>query len=71
MVTARVTRWGNSLGIRIPRKEAVVEGIKEGDQVLIIKNGLTAGELVRRFGIRRSGKSIQRMKDDARRGWGE
>lgn len=48
-----------------------MEGIKEGDQVMIIKNGLTAGDLVRRFGIRKSKKSLQRMKDEARRGWGE
>ena len=71
MVTARVTRWGNSLGIRIPKKKAMLEGIKEGDQVLIIKNGLTAGDLVRRFGIRKFKRSTQEMKDEARRGWGE
>ena len=71
MVTARVTRWGNSLGIRIPKKKAILEGIKEGDQVLIIKNGLTIKELLRRFGARKSKKSTQEMKDEARRGWGE
>jgi hypothetical protein len=33
------------------------------------KKPITAGELVRRFGISKSGKSAQQMKDEAREGW--
>jgi antitoxin component of MazEF toxin-antitoxin module len=71
MLTARVTRWGNSLGIRIPKKEAMMEGIKEGDRAMVTKKEITAGDLVRRFGVHRSKKPIQRMVEEAQRGWNE
>jgi antitoxin component of MazEF toxin-antitoxin module len=71
MVTARVIRWGNSLGVRLPRKMAVMEGIKEGDQVIVIRNGLTVEELLRRFPVRKARKSVKKMVQDARRGWHE
>jgi antitoxin component of MazEF toxin-antitoxin module len=71
MATARVSRWGNSLGVRLPRKVAIAEGIMEGDIVLVIKNGITVEELLRRFPARRTKKSIDKMVKDARRGWND
>jgi antitoxin component of MazEF toxin-antitoxin module len=71
MATARVSRWGNSLGVRLPRKVAITEGIKEGDIVLVIKNGITVEELLRRFPTRRTKRSIDKMVKQARRGWNE
>jgi len=48
-----------------------MEGIKEGDQVIVIRNGLTVEELLRRFPVRKARKSVKKMVQDARRGWHE
>jgi len=33
------------------------------------KHPITAGALVRKFGARRTGKDIQKMVEEARKGW--
>jgi antitoxin component of MazEF toxin-antitoxin module len=34
-VNAKILRWGNSYGIRISKKEAEREGLREGQEVVI------------------------------------
>jgi antitoxin MazE len=36
-MTKKIKKWGNSLAIRIPKKEADLLGIFEGDEVMIEK----------------------------------
>jgi antitoxin component of MazEF toxin-antitoxin module len=69
MMIARVARHGNSLGVRLPKKKALIEMIKEGDTVTVLKCNVTAGELVHCFGVCKSKKRIQKMVEDARKGW--
>lgn len=36
----KVTRWGNSLGIRIPSRVAAGHGIAEGSEIEILEDGI-------------------------------
>ena len=70
MTFGRVVKWGNSLGVRLSKRVAEREGIKEGDEVILTKRPITAGELTSRFGPVPRKTPTQRLKDEARRGWG-
>ena len=59
----RVSKWGNSLAVRIPRDVAEALGIKEGDDIDLCR--AEAG----RVGVSRElsrGELIQRIRDMAR-----
>ena len=61
-----VRRWGNSLGLVIPRVEASKEGIEENDEVeVVIRKAVDIRQLFGKFKF----KDLQRLKDELREGW--
>jgi len=65
---AKVRRWGNSLGIVIPKEVVEASGIRPGDEVSAeIRKISNVAEI---FGsLRGWRKSAQEIKNEARRGW--
>ncbi|MGA6979929.1 MAG: AbrB/MazE/SpoVT family DNA-binding domain-containing protein [Candidatus Sulfotelmatobacter sp.] len=35
MATAQIVKWGNSLAVRIPKPEAEIAGVREGDAIVM------------------------------------
>jgi len=61
-----VRKWGNSLGVVIPREEASKEGIRENDEVeIVIRKAADIRELFGKFKF----KDLQRVKEEIRKGW--
>ena len=59
-------KWGNSLGVVIPREEATKEGLKENDEVeIVIKKAVDIRQLFGRYKF----KDLQSLKDEMRKGW--
>ena len=68
-VKATVRRIGNSLGVIIPSGEAASNRLAEGDSVEIeVTKRTSVKEL---FGTARFSRTAQKIKDEAREGWGE
>ena len=68
--TAIVQKWGNSLGIKLPKELVEKQQIKEGDKIslpIVIKKA----DLKDIFGIAKSEESGQKFKDRVRKGWGK
>jgi antitoxin component of MazEF toxin-antitoxin module len=67
-ITVKAKRWGNSLGIILPRILVEKERIKEGSEVVIqvrTSKGTTGGDLMelsRKLGIDRNLKGIDTQK---------
>ena len=62
-------RWGNSIGVILPKKIIDERNIKENDIIKIeIKNKPLAKEFFGRFKSKFK-HSAQELKDEARRGW--
>ncbi len=61
-----VRKWGNSLGIVIPREEATKEGIKENDEVEVVVRKAT--DIRQLFGKYKF-KDLQAVKEELREGW--
>ena len=64
-----VRKWGNSLGITLPKELVESQNIKEGDKIslpIVIKKA----DLKDIFGIAKSKESGQKFKDRVRKGWG-
>ena len=62
-------RWGSSIGIVLPKRIVDLRKIKENDEIVIeIKSQPIMNEMFGRF-LRKSGRSGQELKDEARRGW--
>lgn len=63
-----VKRWGNSLGVIIPREEAVKNGLKENDVVEIdVRKTVDIHELFGKYKFKK--KTLQQVKDEMRKGW--
>ncbi len=59
-------KWGNSLGVVIPREEATKEGLKENDEVeIVIRKAVDIRQLFGRYKF----KDLQSLKDEMREGW--
>ncbi len=59
-------RWGNSLGVVIPREEASKEGLKENDEVeIVIRKAVDISQLFGKYKFR----DLQSLKDELREGW--
>ncbi len=59
-------RWGNSLGVVIPREEASKEGLKENDEVeIVIRKAVDIRQLFGKYKFR----DLQSLKDELREGW--
>jgi antitoxin component of MazEF toxin-antitoxin module len=66
---ATVKKWGNSLGIILPKEIVKERNLKENSEVeiLIAKEKPNLDEIYRLVKKRRM--SGQKMKDEARKGW--
>ena len=60
-------KWGNSLGITIPKDVAEKEGVSEGRPIIITLN--TKPNLRSIFGTFKFSKTAQQMKDEEREAW--
>jgi antitoxin component of MazEF toxin-antitoxin module len=59
-------RWGNSLGVVIPKEEASKEGLKENDEVeIVIRKAVDIRQLFGKYKFR----DLQSLKDELREGW--
>ena len=64
---ARVKKWGNSMGVVIPRKIVESQNLKENDRVVI--SLIKEADLSDVFGSLKRKKSGQDFKDEVRQGW--
>jgi antitoxin component of MazEF toxin-antitoxin module len=60
-------KWGNSLGVTIPKEIVEKEGIVSGKPVIIQLN--PRADIWSIFGTAKFKKTAQQMKDEERRGW--
>lgn len=59
-------KWGNSLGVVIPREEASREGLHENDEVeIVIRKAVDIRQLFGKYKFR----DLQSLKDELREGW--
>lgn len=65
IVTAR--KWGNSIGLTLPKETTEKEKINESDKLIIEVKKLTTIEEL--FGTFKTKKSGQQLKDEMRLGW--
>lgn len=70
MVVARVRKWGNSLGIVLPKDFSETKRLNEGDEVFI-SEVVKVTDLSDVFGKVKTGRTGQEFKDEARKGWRE
>ncbi len=68
--TAIARKWGNSLGITLPKELVEQQDIREGD-TLILPVVVKKADLSKIFGSIKTGESGQKFKDRAREGWGK
>lgn len=68
--TAIARKWGNSIGITLPKELVERQNIKEGD-VLSLPIVIKKADLSSIFGSGKTGESGQKFKDRAREGWGK
>jgi len=65
VVTAR--KWGNSIGFTLPMETVLKERIKANDMLVItIQKASPIKDL---FGLIKTKKSTQSIKDELRKGW--
>ena len=68
-VKTKARKWGSSLAVILPKATVEAKNIKENDELtVIIEKRPLAGELFGRF-PRKSKRTAQELKDEARRGW--
>lgn len=60
-------RWGNSLGITLPKKFVEEEGLHENQRVVVEVR--PAVDLKKVRGLLRTKKTAQQLKDEMREGW--
>ncbi len=66
VVVAR--KWGNSIGVTLPKETVDKENIKESERIIITVKKLDSVENF--FGTFKSKKHTQKIKNDLRKGWG-
>ncbi len=68
LTRSRLRRWGNSLGVAVPKELARKEGLREGEEVEVLVRRVSDIRTLRgRFPI----KELQKAKEEMRKGWGE
>jgi len=66
-IQTQTRKWGNSLGIVIPKKIIDEEHLHENQKVIVeIKK---VADIKRFFGAFKFSKSAQQIKDEMREGW--
>jgi len=66
-IEVEIKKWGNSIGIILPKSIMNEEGLKEKDKIII--NIIKKADLSRTFGKEKRTISGQEFKDSARQGW--
>ena len=67
---ARPRKWGNSLGITIPKEIVEEENITLKDELVVdIRKKGDISEIRELFGKFKFKKSAQQIKDEMRKGW--
>ena len=66
-VVANVRKWGNSIGIVLPKELVRDQHLKENDRVIV--EVAKEADLTKLFGSLKSKMSGQRFKDRVREGW--
>ena len=62
-------KWGNSIGIILPKSVVDLRKIQENDEIIIeIKTQSIRGDLFGKY-PRTSKRTAQELKDEARKGW--
>ncbi|HEY4822957.1 MAG TPA: AbrB/MazE/SpoVT family DNA-binding domain-containing protein [Candidatus Bathyarchaeia archaeon] len=68
LTRSRLRRWGNSLGVTVPKELVRREGLREGEEVEVQVRRVSDIRALRgRFPI----KELQKAKEEMRKGWGE
>ncbi len=68
LTRSRLRRWGNSLGVTVPKELVLREGLREGEEVEVQVRRISDIRALRgRFPI----KALQKAKEELRKGWGE
>ena len=68
-VKTRAKKWGSSLAVILPKMVVEASRIRENDDLVVeVKHPVLAPELFGKF-PRRSRRTAQQLKEDARRGW--
>ncbi|MBI4174643.1 MAG: AbrB/MazE/SpoVT family DNA-binding domain-containing protein [Candidatus Aenigmarchaeota archaeon] len=68
--TTKPRKWGNSLGITIPKEIVEKEGITLRDELIVdIKKKRNVEGVKKLFGKFKFKKSTQEIKDEMRKGW--
>ncbi len=65
--TAKVRKWGSSLGIVLPKKIVEEKKLKENDEVTI--EVVKEADLRGVYGSLNFKKTTQELKNEARKGW--
>lgn len=65
--TAKVRKWGSSLGIVLPKKIVEEKKLKENDEVTI--EVIKEADLSEVYGSLNFKKTTQELKNEARKGW--
>ena len=64
---AKIKKWGNSMGIIIPREIVESQRLRENDRIVI--SIVKEADLSEVFGSLKRKKSGQSFKDEVRKGW--
>ncbi len=63
-------KWGNSLGVILPKLIVDTKKIKENEEIIIeLKNITTTGDFFGKFPELKIKKTAQELKDEMRKGW--
>lgn len=68
VAVAKARKWGNSLGVVLPKDLVANEGIEEGDEILVKRKA--TGSLYELRGLLKGvKKSGAQLKEEAKEGW--
>ncbi len=63
-IKSKLRKWGNSFGIVLPREFINNEGVKEGEEVIVLLKKEGENVLKETFGLFRFKKSTQELLDE-------
>lgn len=66
-IQVKIRKWGNSMGIVLPKIVIERENLKEDDKILI--NLVKEADFTKLFGSLKTKTTGQEFKDEIRKGW--
>ena len=66
-IEVEIKKWGNSIGVILPKSLILEEGLKEKDRIVV--NIVRKADLSRTFGKEKRTMTGQEFKDTVREGW--